>query len=63
MPVYAMLVGIMLLNFLAMLLAHSIAKSDLFAPLLAILSAVLGVLQAAFGVQAIITGLRLVGLC
>lgn len=63
MPVYAMLVGIMLLNLLAMLLAHSIAKSDLIAPLLAILSAVLGVLQAAFGVQAVITGLRLVGLC
>jgi multiple antibiotic resistance protein len=61
-PIYAMLAGIMLLNMGTMFIAHRIARSALVAPLLAILASVLAVLQAAFGVQAVIAGLRLVGI-
>jgi multiple antibiotic resistance protein len=60
-PILAMLGGIMLLNLLAMLAAHRIASSPYIAPGFAVLGAVLGVLQAALGIQAILAGLRLAG--
>jgi multiple antibiotic resistance protein len=60
-PILAMLVGIMLLNLVVMLNAHRIAGSPYIGPAFAILGAVLGVLQAALGVQAILVGLRLAG--
>ena len=60
-PILAMLGGIMLLNLLAMLGARRIASSPYIAPAFAVVGAVLGVLQAALGVQAILVGLRLAG--
>ena len=60
-PILAMLGGIMLLNLLVMLNAHRIAGSPYIGPAFAIVGAVLGVLQAALGVQAILVGLRLAG--
>lgn len=60
-PILAMLGGIMLLNLIVMLNAHRIASSTYIAPVFAILGAVLGVLQAALGIQAILAGLRLAG--
>ncbi len=60
-PIIAMLGGIMLLNLLVMLVAHRIASSPYIAPGFAVLGAVLGVLQAALGIQAILVGLRLTG--
>lgn len=60
-PIVAMLVGIMLLNLVVMLNAGRIARSLYIAPAFAVLGAVLGVLQAALGVQAILVGLRLAG--
>jgi multiple antibiotic resistance protein len=60
-PILAMLGGIMVLNLLAMLAAHRIASSPYIAPGFAVLGAVLGVLQAALGIQAILSGLRLAG--
>lgn len=61
-PIFAMLVGIMLLNLVAMLTARTIAGSAFVAPALAVLGSVLAVLQAALGVQAVILGLRLAGM-
>mgnify|MGYP001817129223 CR=1 FL=1 len=60
-PIAAMLLGIMLLNLLVMLGAHRIVRSPYIAPFFAVLGAVLGVLQAALGIQAILVGLRLSG--
>lgn len=60
-PILAMLGGIMLLNLIVMLNAHRIAGSTYIAPVFAVLGAILGVLQAALGVQAILTGFRLAG--
>jgi multiple antibiotic resistance protein len=60
-PILAMLGGIMLLNLVVMLNAQRIAASAYIAPIFAVLGAVLGVLQAALGVQAVLTGLRLAG--
>lgn len=60
-PILAMLGGIMLLNLLVMLNAHRIAGSPYIGPAFAVVGAVLGVLQAALGVQAILVGLRLAG--
>ena len=60
-PIIAMLAGIMLLNLVVMLNADRIARSSYIAPLFAILGAVLGVLQAALGVQVILAGLHLAG--
>lgn len=60
-PIIAMLVGIMLLNLVVMLNAGRIVRSSYIAPTFAVLGAVLGVLQAALGVQAILVGLRLAG--
>ncbi len=60
-PIIAMLGGIMLLNLLVMLNAPAIARSPYIAPAFAVVGAVLGVLQAALGVQAVLTGLRLAG--
>jgi multiple antibiotic resistance protein len=59
--VLGMLAGIMLLNLLAMLAAQRIAGSVYLAPLMAVVGAVLAVLQAALGVQAVLTGLRMAG--
>jgi multiple antibiotic resistance protein len=61
-PILAMLGGIMLLNLVVMLNAQRIAGSAYIAPVFAVVGAVLGVLQAALGVQAILTGFRLAGL-
>ena len=60
-PIIAMLLGIMLLNLVVMLNAGRIARSPYIAPAFAVLGAVLGVLQAALGVQVILVGLRLAG--
>jgi multiple antibiotic resistance protein len=60
-PILAMLGGIMLLNLIVMLNAGRIATSLYIAPTFAVLGAVLGVLQAALGVQAVLVGLRLAG--
>ncbi|MEJ2257974.1 MAG: MarC family protein [Woeseiaceae bacterium] len=60
-PILAMLGGIMLLNLLVMLGARRIASSPYIAPAFAVVGAVLGVLQAALGIQAILVGLRLAG--
>jgi multiple antibiotic resistance protein len=60
-PIVGMLAGIMLLNLLVMLSAHRIVQSPYIAPAFAVLGAVLGVLQAALGIQAILVGLRLAG--
>ncbi len=60
-PILAMLGGIMLLNLGAMLGARWLVRSEYIAPAFAIVGAVLGVLQAALGVQAILVGLRLAG--
>jgi len=60
-PILAMLGGIMLLNLVVMLNAQRIAGSAYIAPAMAILGSVLGVLQAALGVQAVLVGLRLAG--
>lgn len=57
--VLGMLGGIMLLNLLAMLSAHRIAGSVYLAPSMAVIGSVLAVLQAALGVQAVLTGLRM----
>jgi len=61
-PIFAMLGGIMLLNLLVMLGANRIARSPYIAPAFAVVGAVLGVLQAALGIQAILVGLRLAGI-
>jgi multiple antibiotic resistance protein len=61
-PIFAMLGGIMLLNLLVMLAANRIAKSPYIAPAFAVVGAVLGVLQAALGIQAVLVGLRLAGI-
>jgi multiple antibiotic resistance protein len=61
MPILGMLGGIMLLNLVVMLNAQRIASSPYVAPAMAILGSVLGVLQAALGVQAIMVGLRMAG--
>ncbi len=61
-PILAMLGGIMLLNLVVMLNAQRIAASAYIAPIFAVLGAVLGVLQAALGVQAVLTGFRLAGM-
>jgi multiple antibiotic resistance protein len=60
-PILAMLGGIMLLNLGAMLGARKLVASSYIAPALAVVGAVLGVLQAALGIQAILVGLRLAG--
>jgi len=60
-PILAMLGGIMLLNLGAMLGARRLVRSAYVAPAFAVVGAVLGVLQAALGIQAILVGLRLAG--
>ena len=60
-PILGMLGGIMILNLLVMLAANRIAGSPYIAPAFAVVGAVLGVLQAALGIQAILVGLRLAG--
>ncbi len=60
-PIIAMLGVIMMLNLLIMLNAPAITRSPYIAPAFAVVGAVLGVLQAALGVQAVLTGLRLAG--
>ena len=61
-PILAMLGGIMVLNLVVMLNAQRMAASPYIAPIFAVFGAVLGVLQAALGVQAVITGFRLAGI-
>lgn len=56
-----MLGGIMLLNALVMLVAHRIARSMFLVPILLVVASVLAVLQAALGVQTVLTGLKLAG--
>jgi len=60
-PILAMLGSIMLLNCVVMLNAQRIAGSPWIGPAMAILGSVLGVLQAALGVQAVLAGLRMTG--
>lgn len=60
-PILAMLGGIMVLNTVVMLVAHRIAGSVYLAPTMVVVSSVLAVLQAALGVQAVLTGLKLAG--
>jgi multiple antibiotic resistance protein len=60
-PILAMLGGIMLLNLVVMLGAKKIVGSPYIAPAFAVIGAVLGVLQAALGIQAILVGFRLAG--
>jgi multiple antibiotic resistance protein len=60
-PILAMLGGIMVLNAVVMLNAQRIAASPYIGPIMAIIGSVLAVLQAALGVQAVLTGLRLAG--
>jgi multiple antibiotic resistance protein len=60
-PIIAMLGGMMLLNLLVMIGARKISGSPYIAPVFAIVGAVLAVLQAALGVQAVLVGLRLAG--
>jgi multiple antibiotic resistance protein len=60
-PILAMLAGIMLLNLVVMLNAQRIAGSPYIGPAMAIIGSVLGVLQAALGVQAVLVGLRMAG--
>lgn len=60
-PILSMLAGIMVLNLVVMLNAQRIAGSSYIGPAFAIVGAVLAVLQAALGVQAVLTGLRLAG--
>jgi multiple antibiotic resistance protein len=60
-PILAMLGGIMILNAVVMLNAQRIAGSPYIGPIMAIVGSVLGVLQAALGVQAMLTGLGLAG--
>lgn len=60
-PILAMLGGIMLLNLAAMLGARRLVSSAYIAPAFAVVGSVLGVLQAALGIQAILVGLRLAG--
>ena len=60
-PIIVMLVGIMLLNTGGMLIAHRIARSTFIAPTMMIVASVLAVLQAALGIQAILSGLKLAG--
>jgi multiple antibiotic resistance protein len=52
---------VLMLDLLAMLGTDRILKTPLIAPALGILGAVLGVLQVALGVQAVVGGLRLLG--
>jgi multiple antibiotic resistance protein len=54
--------GIMVLNFLAMVFASKILKTPGVAPALMLIGSVLGVLQVALGVQMMVTGLRLLGI-
>ncbi len=61
-PIVGMLLGIMLLNLLVMLNTQRIVNSPYIAPAFAILGAVLAVLQAALGIQAILVGLRIAGI-
>lgn len=61
-PILAMLGGIMLLNFVAMIYADRIVRSTYVAPAMAVVGSVLAVLQAALGIQAILIGLRLAGM-
>jgi len=60
-PIIAMLGGIMLLNGVVMLSAHRIARSAYLAPTMAVIGSVLAVLQAALGIQAVLSGLKLAG--
>ena len=60
-PLYAILAGIMLLNGLAMLIAHRLVRSMLLSPAISIVSSVMAVLQAALGVEAVLTGLKIYG--
>lgn len=61
-PIFTMLGAIMLLNAVAMLTAHRIARSVYIVPAFVVVSAVLSVLQAALGVQMVMTGFKLAGL-
>ena len=60
-PIVGMLGGIMSLNALAMLVSHRIVRSIYLVPVLTIVASVLAVLQAALGVHAVLTGLKLAG--
>lgn len=60
-PILSMLAGIMLLNLVVMLNAQRIEGSSFIGPAMAILRSVLGVLQAALGVQVVLVGLRMAG--
>ena len=54
--------AVLVLDLLAMLGAERILKTPFVKPLLGIVGAVVGVLQVALGVQAIVAGLRLLGI-
>jgi len=61
MGIAAALIGVMVLNLLAMLYARKILKAIGIMPL-QIVGSVLSVLQVALGVQMILGGLRIIGL-
>jgi multiple antibiotic resistance protein len=61
MGITAALIGVMVLNLLAMLYARKILKAIGIMPL-QIVGSVLSVLQVALGVQMILGGLRIIGL-
>jgi multiple antibiotic resistance protein len=54
-------VGIMVINFVAMLFAQSLLKTPGVLPALIVVGSVIGVLQVGLGVQIVINGLRVVG--
>ena len=60
--VYELLGVVLALDLLAMLFADRIVKTPGVAPALGILGSVLGILQVALGIQAILTALRVMGL-
>ena len=61
-PILGVVAIVLLLNLLAMLFADRILKAPFVAPVLGIVGAVLGVLQIALGVQAVVDGLRILGI-
>ncbi len=61
-PLFGVMAVILALDLLAMLGADGILKTPFVKPLLGIVGAIVGVLQVALGVQAIVVGLRLLGI-
>lgn len=60
--ILGVLLVVLLLNVVAMLFAERLLKFPYVSTALGIFGAVLGILQVALGVQAIIAGIRMVGI-